>query len=811
MFDKETIKEQVGGKSGDSYVAGLKAIERTYDVSIDEEYEKDGCKSLLELLENKKKEVGISETEHHRRRDQCSHLKKYIEISLELQCEEIKKGTWVDFYTKFATKLLEYKDNRTELLLKLKQVFIGADLPFPKIENGEPYDVDPFTVFAMFNKGISDTNRIKIINSIKNEFQIKAITPEDFSGIPVVNNLKATFYWFGDGRTKDDIQNLWDLFSVALEYSENQNQENKNNVISSYQKVIWQKGVSWNITMALFWVRPYTYINLDSRMRETFKNNAFFPPVDELISEKIKNFPSGKDYFHVIELSKNALKNAVDVKNFIDMSIKAWEYNPDRDEFGYWPSLVVFNPEISKEMWLDVLNNKQITTKDNLSMFKAMLELGGASTCANLAEVYGGSFAHYNGVGSGFGFKVCKYYKREPIVDDGEVRYYVFPFQGKPIKENGKNRYIWRIRPELKEALEEIDLSDINPYYEEGETLQTNSIAKNTILYGPPGTGKTYNTACYAVAIVENKDVEEILEEANDNYSDVFERYTSYKNDGLIQFVTFHQSYGYEDFIEGIKPVLETEDEEQKDLQYKVADGVFKAFCEQDETINLQNKVFIIDEINRGNISKIFGELITLIEDSKRLGAAEELKVVLPYSQKPFGVPANVYILGTMNTADRSIATLDTALRRRFSFVEMMPDTDVLENVIVEGVNISKMLTKMNKRIEVLFDREHTIGHAYFINLTNSSTIDELAEIFENKIIPLLQEYFYEDYERIRLVLADNQVDQADKTLQFITCEDVETSQLFGNADENVLDDMKTFTINKEALKNPLAYQKIYK
>ena len=221
--------------------------------------------------------------------------------------------------------------------------------------------------------------------------------------------------------------------------------------------------------------------------------------------------------------------------------------------------------------------------------------------------------------------------------------------------------------------------------------------------------------------------------------------------------------------------------------------------------------VFIIDEINRGNISKIFGELITLIEDSKRLGAAEELKVVLPYSQKPFGVPANVYILGTMNTADRSIAALDTALRRRFSFVEMMPDTDVLENVIVEGVNISKMLTKMNKRIEVLFDREHTIGHAYFINLTNSSTIDELTEIFENKIIPLLQEYFYEDYERIRLVLADNQVDQADKTLQFITCEDVETSQLFGNADENVLDDMKTFTINKEALKNPLAYQKIYK
>lgn len=977
MFDKETIKEQVGGKSGDSYVAGLRAIEKNYDVSIDEEYEKDGCKSLLELLESKKKETGISETERHRRKDQCSHLKKYIEISLELQCEESKKGTWVDFYTKFATKLLEYKDNRTELLLKLKQVFIGADLPFPKIENGEPYDVDPFTVFAMFNKGISDTNRIKIINSIKNEFQIKAITPEDFSGIPVVNNLKATFYYFGDERKKEDIQNLWDLFSNAIEYSENQNQENKDNVISSYQNVIWQKGVSWNITMALFWIRPHSYINLDSRMRETFKNNAFFPPFDKLISEKIKSFPSGKDYFYVIEVCKNALKNSMDMKSFIDMSIKAWEYNPwESVDNNWWPSLDEYNPNLTKDDWKKyILEVEKPHHPSPMKMLKGMLELGGEASCKQLTAVYGGHPSKYVGCAMNLGRRAKKYFNLPVCMDDGQERYFPIPFLGKAIDDEDGHQYIYKIRSELLEALNELDLSDINPYYEEGETLQMNSIAKNTILYGPPGTGKTYNTACYAVAIVENKDVEEILEEANDNYSDVFERYTSYKNDGLIQFVTFHQSYGYEDFIEGIKPVLETEDEEQKDLQYKVADGVFKAFCNtarnpisqnkvddlglnknptvwkvslwstgdnsvrtecmenghirigwddygpeitsetdfseiggrnvlnsfiykmqkgdivlscyssttidavgvvtgdyewsgeyddlnrvrkvnwlvkgiEEDIVELndgnvftlaavyktkvsvsdalsivekyntptqvyenrkQNMAFIIDEINRGNISKIFGELITLIEDSKRLGAAEELKVVLPYSQKPFGVPANVYILGTMNTADRSIAALDTALRRRFSFVEMMPDTDVLENVIVEGVNISKMLTRMNKRIEVLFDREHTIGHAYFINLTNSSTIDELAEIFENKIIPLLQEYFYEDYERIRLVLADNQVDQADKTLQFITCEDVETSQLFGNADENVLDDMKTFTINKEALKNPLAYQKIYK
>lgn len=162
--------------------------------------------------------------------------------------------------------------------------------------------------------------------------------------------------------------------------------------------------------------------------------------------------------------------------------------------------------------------------------------------------------------------------------------------------------------------------------------------------------------------------------------------------------------------------------------------------------------IIIIDEINRGNVSKIFGELITLIEPSKRIGEKEELKVTLPYSGEKFGVPKNVYIIGTMNTADRSITSLDTALRRRFEFVEMMPDVSKL-SMDCEGINLQELLKAINTRIEYLLDREKTIGHAFFIGVEN---LNDLKSIFQNKIIPLLQEYFYNDYALINAVLNDN-------------------------------------------------------
>ncbi|WFA85515.1 AAA family ATPase [Paenibacillus amylolyticus] len=510
-------------------------------------------------------------------------------------------------------------------------------------------------------------------------------------------------------------------------------------------------------------------------------------------------------------------------------------------------------------------------------------------------------------------------------------------------------------------------------------TFKNQMLDKNIILYGPPGTGKTYHTVLYAVSIIEGKPLNVILQEEEANgYSQINGRFEAYKANGQVVFTTFHQSYGYEEFIEGIKPRIVSEeitDSEIGEVAYEIVPGVFKSFCEaaekpivqpsndygirkeptiwkvslggskenlvkrdcfnnnririgwdtygetltedtdysqqggkmilsrfmnemrhgdivlvlyDEETIdaigvvtgdykwleemqdykrsrevnwlvkdirenimelndntvmtlgsvyrlnriklsdvlgilqrqqsshvnsiiqkNNKNYVFIMDEINRGNISKIFGELITLIESSKRKGMSEEIMVKLPYSQEYFGVPSNVYLLATMNTADRSIARLDTALRRRFSFAEMMPNPDCLDPIEINGelLDLPKMLDSMNRRIEVLYDREHAVGHAYFFELYKEPTLEKLGRIFEHRIIPLLQEYFYDNYEKVRLVLSDN---NKLKSEQFIVMSEVNVNELFGSMSDFDLEDTSTYTINRAAFSQIETYRKIY-
>ena len=291
------------------------------------------------------------------------------------------------------------------------------------------------------------------------------------------------------------------------------------------------------------------------------------------------------------------------------------------------------------------------------------------------------------------------------------------------------------------------------------ESIKQPKIALNTILYGPPGTGKTYHTVEMAYEIIA-PNVKEV-EDASDDNKKYKEKHKWFRQrikdkNGQIAFITFHQSYGYEEFIEGIKPVIENNTQENDSVKYDIIPGVFKKFCKTAQENTGENYVFIIDEINRGNISKIFGELITLIEDTKREGNTENASAVLPYSGETFSIPNNVYIIGTMNTADRSIALLDTALRRRFDFVEMMPDSELLSDIYdIEGINVGKMLTVMNKKIEVLYDREHAIGHAYFWKLKETNNFNTLKNIFRKKIIPLLQEYFYDNYKNIQIILGE--------------------------------------------------------
>lgn len=332
------------------------------------------------------------------------------------------------------------------------------------------------------------------------------------------------------------------------------------------------------------------------------------------------------------------------------------------------------------------------------------------------------------------------------------------------------------------------------------------SFPKNLILSGPPGTGKTYMSKIYAVAMCDNKDVDALYEK--ETYETIVNRYIELEKMERVVFTTFHQSYSYEEFIEGIKPII---DEETKDITYKIEAGLFKEFCKKANKDKDNPYVFIIDEVNRGNISKIFGELITLIEDTKRYGQLEATTAILPYSKESFTVPDNVYILGTMNTADRSIAFMDTALRRRFKFIEMMPDLNVLRELGADRVgelDIPDMLEIINNRITFLYDREHTIGHSFFTSLQgDKATIENLSEIFKKSIIPLLQEYFYEDFAKIQLILGDNDKSQDD--YKFISEKKVVAGKVFKGGVEDIDLPDKTYSINEKAFVNIQSYTEI--
>jgi len=432
------------------------------------------------------------------------------------------------------------------------------------------------------------------------------------------------------------------------------------------------------------------------------------------------------------------------------------------------------------------------------------------------------------------------------------------------------------------------------------------SIPHNQILFGPPGTGKTYNVIDKALAIL----APELLQQAGIDRAALQTKFAEFEKAEQIAFVTFHQSFSYEDFVEGLR----AETSETGELNYRVVDGVFLTMCkraqsgrvakddpfdqalakleqkiEQSEdghismqtsqgkhfkvsysggdtflffpasnpnlkngyTANLkfvrelyetgetkaynlsyvkgmlsylksscglpnnfrkvvdaQRKPFvlIIDEINRGNISRIFGELITLLESSKREGATEALSVTLPYSRSSFAVPDNLYIIGTMNIADRSLAGLDLALRRRFTFIEMPPRPELLDDVNVEGVNIGALLRVINQRISVLLDRDHCIGHAYFMPLMENNHLELLRDIFKQKIIPLLQEYFFEDWQRIRWVLNDQ--NKADSAAFVVEDQSLSIDTLFRGI-ERGLPNRTVWQLNEAAFDNIAAYQGI--
>lgn len=628
----------------------------------------------------------------------------------------------------------------------------------------------------------------------------------------------ANFGMFGTGfytfENKTDEHSPKDFIQMCIDIKSLSNDEEIFNRCERTLNEGFHGMRAASASMVLHCLKPMTF--------PIFNSNMGFDNIYVYFNIDIKRKTELCTYIKNVRIVKAFRDKYFTVKNYRIFDITAWEIgkagqHTNIDYLGatdYYPSLNEYNPGITAEEYERILDNENIVKRVWLDTLYYLYIMGGAGSCKQIANKYGNSVAHYNTNAINVARAVyketqCPLYIRE----SGKNQYWSVLFYGRAMEDSDEGVFSYKIREPLMEAIKMLEERGV---FQEMKEVDK-QFDKNLILYGPPGTGKTYNSVIYAVAICDGKSVDELTD-----YDAVMTRYNELKKAGRISFTTFHQSYGYEEFIEGIKPII---DENKQDIGYTIEPGVFKKFCDNAKSItrtstgiestvieeNTEPYVFIIDEINRGNISKIFGELITLIESTKRAGMYEAASAILPYSGDEFSVPSNVYILGTMNTADRSIALMDTALRRRFQFVEMMPDSDVLRKIHadkVEDLDVAAMLDKINERIEYLYDREHTIGHAFFTDLKDDATLEKLQSIFEKSVIPLLQEYFYEDYQKIQLVLGDNA--KSDDSLKFIIDEKVIAKNIFKGNVEDVIDlPEKKYSINSKAFENINSYKEI--
>ena len=695
------------------------------------------------------------------------------------------KFQWTNFYMELATAILEYKNNRSELIGKLKTIFSDAGMNFPFKEKGkETYeDICPFTIFGSFNKGITNANRIALLEQFAKQFSIKSAVPTEFDGIPVVMNLSAWFFAYKGNRGEHDIDNLWDLLEKAIAYSDEASAENKNAFIAAYDTVTKQRMIKWNITMGLYWVRPYTFINLDST------NRAFITDVDNMphyfttiFSDINKGLPDGTSYLFMCEQAKNALnQKEYEYHSFPELSYCAWkssqaekpEEPPTKTvdsnvkETDYW----IYSPGDNACMWDEffkngimgigwdeVTNLKDFASKEEIKEFMKKVYDASYSYKNNAHCLW--QFANEIKVGDvvfvkkgmhkiiGRGVVTSDYiydssrdtYKHIRKVDwqnNGEWEH-----PGQAVMKTLTNisaypDYVQKLldlfaedTPEEVSEQKEIKYPPyskddfLNEVYMDEDTYNTLTelleAKYNVILQGAPGVGKTFAAKRLAYSIMGQKDT------------------------SRVAMVQFHQSYSYEDFIQGYRPSKEG---------FELENGAFYKFCKEAEEDNERPYFFIIDEINRGNLSKILGELMMLIEKDKR---GEKIKLL--YSNEWFTVPQNVRIIGMMNTADRSLALMDYALRRRFAFFDFAPafSSEGFKNYLAEknSPKLESLITVVESLNNTISSDESLgdgfrIGHSYFC--TDDEITDEwLKSVVEYEVIPLIKEYWFDEPTKVR-------------------------------------------------------------
>lgn len=814
---------------------------------------------------------------------------------------------WINFYSEFATKLLEFKNNRAELIADIQSVYSAINMKLPKLEREDSIiDIDPFTVFGLFNKGITNANRIAILESFATVFNIKSKVPNNFDGIPVLNNLKATYYGFKDDRQAADIDNLWGLYESAINLAEKDDEANREIFTKWYDTVHDQLGIRWNITMGLYWIRPYEFINLDSINRR-FIVDPDNMPVDFVnsVKKKLNKVPYAAEYLAIKDACLRALKDGnYEYKNYPELSYRAWivskqvnqekaevkgkksskaaflrwfapliqalrdlggsgtpaearakiieneqlsedEINQtrgknnvnkfenevafarnylvnagyiDKSVYGIWTltaagKSVDMTSEMASDIFKNVLSSspsKQGKNTDALAdedvhtvrywlyapgegscmwdefytsgiMAIGWGEIGDLSTFDSkdamkikMREVIDESLSYKNAahatwqfanemkigdivfvkkgmhqiIGRGVVMSDYEYdntrddeYKNIRQVDwthNGE-----WPHPGQAVMKTltditSYTDYVEKLNSLFEDETEE-DAEDVEktypPYTKEdflSEVFMPEEeydklsgilrIKKNIILQGAPGVGKTFVAKRIAFSMMGVKDVERVM------------------------MVQFHQSYLYEDFIMGFRPSTDG---------FELKRGAFYNFCKKAEIDGDNDYFFIIDEINRGNLSKIFGELFMLIENDKR-----GVSLQLLYSDEKFSVPKNIYIIGMMNTADRSLAMLDYALRRRFAFFEIKPGftTDGFREyrMSLENEKFDKLIACVESLNNVISNDESLgdgfcIGHSYFCNLLPDTINDQiLSGIVEYELIPLLKEYWFDEPTKVK-------------------------------------------------------------
>jgi 5-methylcytosine-specific restriction protein B len=696
--------------------------------------------------------------------------------------------TWVNFYMEFADKLLPYADDRTKLIEKIKAVYTEINIHLPKLEkDNNIVDIDPFTVFGLFNKGITEANRITILHGFAKEFDVKAPVPETFDGIPVLNNLQATYYAFIDMRPEDDIENLWCVFKASLEYADTHSENSKKEFIKFYDTVLKQVGIKWNITMGLYWIRPYEYINLDSCNRQFLLNSDEMPTEFVNSLDKFSNVPSGEKYLDIIDNCHRIIDNGnYSYSNFPELSYYAWKLSKTSDTVEnqrtntgeaigdknvntvhYW----IYAPGDNASKWEEFYNDgilaigwseigdlNDFASKD--AMKRAMKKCYDPSLSYRNAAHATWQFAYEMKPGDIIFAKkgrqciigrgvVSSDYEFDSDRNDKykNIRHIKWTHKGEwdspeqtPMKTLTDITSYTEFTEKLSalfedETADEVDEVEIEyPSYTADNFLSevymsksdyevlTNllKIKKNVILQGAPGVGKTFAAKRLAYSMM------------------------GVTNPERVMMVQFHQSYSYEDFIMGFRPAS---------TGFEMKKGPFYNFCKKAEQDNENDYFFIIDEINRGNLSKIFGELFMLIEKDKR-----GVPLQLLYSNEKFSVPDNVYIIGMMNTADRSLAMLDYALRRRFAFFELSPafETEGFRKYRQEKNSkkfddLISAVEKLNTAIENddTLGRGFRIGHSYFCT---ENDIDDmwLNSVVSYEIIPLLNEYWFDDQGKVR-------------------------------------------------------------